>query len=89
MHLWLSTNIKSIRNNNVNMIIAVGRDSDNADHVQTARAPAAKLGCENVVFPGHHDVSYWMPEEFANAIWHTLEAAKTWQEGCWGKGLDE
>ena len=78
-------NIKSIRNNNVNMIIAVGRDSDNAYYVQTARALAAKLGCENVVFPGHHDVSYWMPEEFANAIWHTLERRRHGKRDVGGK----
>jgi pimeloyl-ACP methyl ester carboxylesterase len=59
--------IESIRNHNVKMVTATGRDSD------ATRALAAKLGCENVEFPGHHDVSFWMPQEFANAILSTLK----------------
>jgi pimeloyl-ACP methyl ester carboxylesterase len=66
-------NIESIRNHNVKMVTATGRDSDDAYYVQATRALAAKLGCENVEFPGHHDVSFWMPEEFANAILGTLK----------------
>jgi pimeloyl-ACP methyl ester carboxylesterase len=66
-------NIGSIRNHNVKMVTATGRDSDDAYYVQATRALAAKLGCENVEFPGHHDVSFWMPEEFANAILSTLK----------------
>jgi pimeloyl-ACP methyl ester carboxylesterase len=65
--------IEGIRKNNVQMVTAIGRDSDNAYYVQTTRALAAKLGCENVEFPGHHDVSFWMPREFAIAIQKTLE----------------
>jgi pimeloyl-ACP methyl ester carboxylesterase len=67
-------NIQSIRNNNLHMVTAVGRESDNAYYVQTTMALASKLGCENVEFPGHHDVSFWMPEEFASAIRRTLLA---------------
>ena len=66
-------NIESIRNHNVKMVTATGRDSDDAYYVQAAKALAARLGCENVEFPGHHDVSFWMPEEFANAILSTLK----------------
>jgi hypothetical protein len=66
-------NIESIRNYNVKMVTATGRDSDDAYYVQATRALAAKLGCENVEFPGHHDVSFWMPEEFASAILRTLK----------------
>jgi len=66
-------NIESIRNHNVKMVTATGRDSDDAYYVRTTRALAAKLGCENVEFPGHHDVSFWMPEEFAKAILSTLK----------------
>ena len=51
-------NIESIRNYNVKMVTATGRDSDDAYYVQATRALAAKLGCENVEFPGHHDVSF-------------------------------
>jgi pimeloyl-ACP methyl ester carboxylesterase len=66
-------NIESIRKNKVHMVTAMGRDSDNAYYVQTTRALAAKLGCENIEFPGHHDLSLWMPKEFAIAIQETLE----------------
>ena len=66
-------NIDSIRNPNVKIVTAIGRDSDDAYYVQATKALAAKLGCENVEFPGHHDVSFWMPEEFANAILSTLK----------------
>jgi pimeloyl-ACP methyl ester carboxylesterase len=66
-------NIEIIRKNNVHMVTAIGRDSDNAYYVQATRALAAKLGCENIEFPGHHDLSLWMPKEFANAIQNTLE----------------
>jgi hypothetical protein len=55
------------------MVTGTGRDSDDAYYVQTTRALSARLGCENVDFPGHHDVSFWMPEEFANAIMSTLK----------------
>lgn len=67
-------NVQRIRTNNVRMVTAVGRESDNAYYVQTTMALAAKLGCENVEFPGHHDVSFWMPDEFANAIRQILLA---------------
>jgi pimeloyl-ACP methyl ester carboxylesterase len=66
-------NIESIRNYSVNMVTATGRDSDDAYYVQATRALAANLGCANIEFPGHHDVSFWMPEEFASAIRRTLE----------------
>jgi pimeloyl-ACP methyl ester carboxylesterase len=66
-------NIEIIIKNNVHMVTAIGRDSDNAYYVQATRALAAKLGCENVEFPGHHDVSFWMPKDFANAIRQILK----------------
>ncbi|MGH9978772.1 MAG: alpha/beta fold hydrolase [Nitrososphaeraceae archaeon] len=66
-------NIESIRKNNVHVVTAIGRDSDNAYYVQATRALASKLGCENVEFPGHHDISFWMPKEFAAAIKEILE----------------
>jgi hypothetical protein len=58
LSLDMSPNIESIRKNNVQMVTAIGRDSDNAYYVQTTRALAAKLGCENVEYLGHHDVSF-------------------------------
>jgi pimeloyl-ACP methyl ester carboxylesterase len=66
-------NIEIIRKNNVHMVTAIGRESDNAYYVQATRALAAKLGCENVEFPGHHDVSFWIPKDFANAIRQILK----------------
>jgi pimeloyl-ACP methyl ester carboxylesterase len=69
-------NIEIIRKNNVQIVTAIGRDSNNAYYVQATRALAASLGCENIKFPGHHDLSFWMPREFANAIQNTLERYK-------------
>jgi hypothetical protein len=65
--------IERIRNNNVNMIVAIGKDSDGAYYVHASNAFVSKLGCEKVEFPGHHDLSFWMPEEFANVIRLTLD----------------
>ncbi|HZB74385.1 MAG TPA: alpha/beta hydrolase [Nitrososphaeraceae archaeon] len=65
--------IESMRNNKVKMVTAIGKESDNAYYVQATRVLAAKLGCATIEFPGHHDVSFWMPEEFASAILGTLE----------------
>jgi pimeloyl-ACP methyl ester carboxylesterase len=69
-------NFEIIRKNNVHMVTAIGRDSDNAYYVQATRALAARLGCENIEFPGHHDLSFWMPKEFANSVQNTLEQYK-------------
>jgi pimeloyl-ACP methyl ester carboxylesterase len=66
-------NIESIRNHNVKMVTATGKDSNDAYYVLATRALTGKLECDNVEFPGHHDVSFWMPEEFANAILSTLK----------------
>ena len=60
-------NIESLRNSRINMVTATGRESDGAYYVQATKALADRLGCENIEFPGHHDVSFWMPEEFADA----------------------
>jgi hypothetical protein len=73
--------IDSIKNHNVKMVTATGRDSDDAYYVQATRALAARLGCENVEFPSHHDVSFWMLEEFASAILRTLKHHRYSLEG--------
>jgi len=64
--------INTIRNNKVGIVTAVGVDSNNAYYVQATRALAAELVCDTVEFPGHHDVCFWMPKEFANTIKSTL-----------------
>jgi pimeloyl-ACP methyl ester carboxylesterase len=66
-------NIERLRNSRINMVTATGRESDEAYYVQATKALAAKIGCENIEFPGHHDVSFWMPEEFADAIRRTIK----------------
>ena len=50
------------------MVVAVGRDSDDAYLVQASNALATNLECETVEFPGHHDVSFWMPKELSKAV---------------------
>ncbi len=66
-------NIESLRNNGTSMVTATGRESNGAYYVQATRALAGRLGCENIEFPGHHDVSFWMPEEFADATRRTIK----------------
>jgi hypothetical protein len=66
------TKIDTIRNNKVSIVTATGIDSNDACYVQTTKALTAELGCSHVEFPGHHDVCFWMPKEFANAIQSTL-----------------
>ena len=55
------------------MVTATGADSIDAYYVQATRALATELGCDNVEFPDHHDVCFWMPKEFANAVQSTLK----------------
>jgi len=65
--------VKRIRENKVKMVTAVGRDSDDSQYVQSTKALASKLHCECIEFPGQHDVSFYMPEEFAKAVRSTLK----------------
>jgi hypothetical protein len=62
-----------ILENEVNMVVAVGTDSDDAYYVQSTRIVAANLGCGCVEFPGHHDVSFYMPDEFSSAVRNTID----------------
>ena len=65
--------VKRIKEKKVNMVTAVGRDSDGAHYVQSTRALASTLRCKCIDFPGQHDVSFYMPQEFSNAIRSTQE----------------
>ena len=65
--------VKRIRENKVKMVTAVGRDSDDSQYVQSTRALASKLRCGCIEFPGQHDVSFYMPEEFARALQNTIQ----------------
>jgi hypothetical protein len=78
-HLLLTSGMTQIRLRNVNIIRCQNYSEANPNptyYVQATRALAARLGCENIDFPGHHDLSFWMPREFANAIQNTLERYK-------------
>jgi pimeloyl-ACP methyl ester carboxylesterase len=68
--------VKRIRENKVDMVTAVGRDSDDSQYVQATRALTSRLRCKCIEFPGQHDVSFYMPKEFANAIKSTLESKR-------------
>ena len=59
------------------MVAAIGRDSDESQYMQSTRALASKLHCECIEFPGQHDVSFYMPEEFAKAVLSTI---KRWKD---------
>ena len=66
-------NVKRIMENKVNMVAAIGRDSDDAHYVQSTRVLASRLHCKCIEYPGQHDVSFYMPQELANSIRSTLE----------------
>ena len=72
--------VKQIKENKVNMVTAVGRDSDDAHYVQSTRALASKLCCKCIEFPGQHDVSFYMPQEFSTPLgvrWNRSMTGKT------------
>jgi pimeloyl-ACP methyl ester carboxylesterase len=69
--------VKQIKENEVSMVAAIGRDSDESQYVQSTWALASKLHCECIEFPGQHDVSFYMPEEFAKAV---LSSIKCWKD---------
>jgi hypothetical protein len=69
--------VKRIRENKVNMVAAIGRDSDDFQYVQSTKALASKLHCECIEFPGQQDVSFYMPEEFAKTVLSTI---KRWKD---------
>jgi hypothetical protein len=52
-----------ISKNKVQMVAAIATQSPEAYYVQSTKALAAKLACDCIEFPGHHDVSFYMPEE--------------------------
>jgi hypothetical protein len=54
------------------MVAVIGRDSDDA-HLQSTRVLASRLHCKCIEFSGQHDVSFYIPQEFANSIRSTLE----------------
>jgi hypothetical protein len=78
-------NVKRIKENNVDMITAVGRDNDDSQCVQATRALTSRLRCKCVEFPGQHDVSFSMPQEFANTTENTIERWR--RERVMGKKL--
>ena len=71
---------------NKDMVAAIGRDSDDAHYVQSTRVLTSRLHCKCIEFPGQHDVSFYMPQEFANSIRSTLER---WNQGMTGKNSEQ
>ena len=64
------------------MVAAIGLDSDDAYYVQSTRVLTSRLRCKCIEFPDQHDVSFYMPQEFADSIRSTLE----WGRGRKGSG---
>jgi pimeloyl-ACP methyl ester carboxylesterase len=66
-----------IRHNGVKVVIAVSQYGVNrkAWYAQVAQLLAEKLGCELVIFPGHHGSFLDMPEEFAATLRGILHKA--------------
>ncbi len=59
---------KRLQENDVDMVAAVGIESNDAYYVQSTKEMALKLGCACVKFPGQHIASFYVPEEFSNAV---------------------
>jgi hypothetical protein len=68
-------NVKRIRENKVNMVAAIGRDSDDAHYVQATRVLASRIHCKCIEFPGQHDVSFYMPKDFCYLIFFSRSVA--------------
>jgi pimeloyl-ACP methyl ester carboxylesterase len=62
--------IESMKKNRVKIFMAAGKRSleKKRFYAQTAQVLAEKLGCELVVFPGHHASFIDMPNEFAATL---------------------
>ena len=56
----------------IDMLAAVGIESDGAYYVQFTKVLITSLGCPCFKFPGQHIVSFYMPEEFSKAIRSTI-----------------
>jgi hypothetical protein len=57
-----------LKENNVNIVAAVGVESDDAYYVQSTKEIASRLRCPCVHFPGQHIAYFYLPEEFSNAL---------------------
>ncbi len=70
--------IEKIKQNGVKVFIAVGQWGleRKAWYVEVAQILAARLGCELVVFPGHHGSYMDMPVEWAAALRRVLHKAE-------------
>lgn len=69
--------IEQIKRNGVKMIIACGQwgMERKAWYAEIAQILAEKLGCELVIFPGHHGSFMDMPQEFAATLRSALHKA--------------
>ncbi len=70
--------VEQIKQNGVKMFIAVGQWGlkRKAWYVEVAQILAQRLGCELVVFPGHHGSYMDMPDEWAAALRDVLRKAE-------------
>jgi pimeloyl-ACP methyl ester carboxylesterase len=70
---------ETIRRNGVRVVIAVSQFgvNRNAWYAEVAQILADKLGCERVVFPGHHGSFLDAPDEFAATLRAILHKAAT------------
>jgi hypothetical protein len=69
--------VEAIRKNSVRIYMAAGKRSLDKKrfYAQTARILADRLGCELVVFPGHHGSFVDMPNEWAAVLRDILRSA--------------
>jgi pimeloyl-ACP methyl ester carboxylesterase len=70
--------IEAIKRNRVRVFMAAGKRSleKKRFYAETAQILAKQLGCEMVVFPGHHGSFFDMPSQWAQTLRDTLSKAE-------------
>jgi hypothetical protein len=69
--------VEAIKKNGVRMFMAAGKPSLDKKrwYAETAQILAGKLGCEMVIFPGHHASFMGMTEEWSATLRNVLHKA--------------
>ena len=63
---------KRLQENDVNIVAAVGIESDDAYYVKSTKEIASRLRCPLFNFPGQHVAFFYLPKEFSMALKNTI-----------------
>lgn len=61
-----------LKEKQIDIVAAVGIESDDAYYVQFTKALVTSLGYPCIKFPGQHIVSFYVPEEFSKDARSTI-----------------